>query len=630
MEKVANASGSRYSGGETTKSASAATPAPPLSSKPAFTPTRVGGSNFRSLVSRPRPDTSNTGPVDEDGWGADAPPVTRTQLQKVDSSYQPTKVNMNELTYRGNAPSRISNSTSQNTSDAEQSDVVRGGYQPVGKVDIAAIRRQAKESGSTTQNDRPTIVKGAYEPVGKVDIASIRARAQPSSQPTRGGGEDTPELPSSKPSVQSHSERLTTLPRPKVANKLSSNASSFMGTKPPTPGGFGAKPIMPSAPVGTASRTFADEGGKTPSQLWAEKKARERGNSGVGNTLPSSTPSGPTSPIPTQKSGGGEGGWKSGYTGKSWAPVKTTRTGQSTGTNASDNALPNQQEQQTEDRGVEEPKSPTSSGGINAIRDRFKGAMPMGAPVPAEQHVALPTPPAQPPRSPSPETPPPVHTGSPIQIAMPVGRSGNDADNQQISNPEMHAPSELHPEPAVPVRSVAQVADTVQDRISPEPQIQEEDPAQHAAEIVAHDTFGPDASVASGKRALIQYDYEKAEDNELELREGEYVTDIDMVDTDWWMGRNERGEVGLFPSNYVELVDDSGGASAGTNKAAATESASAAAATATALYDYDAVEDNELSFPDGAKITDVVSYELHENYEMHIFFKPIRWLTWYF
>ena len=29
--------------------------------------------------------------------------------------------------------------------------------------------------------------------------------------------------------------------------------------------------------------------------------------------------------------------------------------------------------------------------------------------------------------------------------------------------------------------------------------------------------------------------------------------------------------------------------------------------TATAQYDYDAAEDNELSFPDGAKITDIVS-----------------------
>ena len=542
---------------------------------------------------------------------------------------------MAELTSRPKEP-RASSMVSQDEL-AERGDVVKGGYQPVGKVDIAAIRRQAKESGSTGLDDRPTVVKGSYEPVGKVDIASIRARAQPPTQPPRADGEETPESPSNRPPVQAQSERLTTLPRPKVANKLSSTTSSFMGTKPPAPGGFNAKPLAPSAPVGAASRTFADEGGKTPSQLWAEKKARERGNSGADNTFSSAT-SGLTSPISSQRSGGGEGGWKSGYTGKSWAPVQTTRTGQSTGTNTSDNATVPQQQQQQEGEENDEPKSPTSAGGISAIRDRFKGAMPMGAPVPATQHVDLPTPPVQP-RSPSPETPPPVHTGSPIQIAMPVGRgssTANDTSNANNTNTEMHAPAELHPEPSVPVRSVAKAADSLQDRMSPEPQIQENDPAQHAAETVAEEIFGHDANaqqapITKGTKALIQYDYEKAEDNELELREGEYVTDIDMVDADWWMGKNERGEMGLFPSNYVELVNDGndGSKGGGVGTAASTSAATATAAiaqqtpgadasagvagvtsataTATALYDYEAAEENELSFPDGAKITDVVS-----------------------
>ena len=57
---------------------------------------------------------------------------------------------------------------------------------------------------------------------------------------------------------------------------------------------------------------------------------------------------------------------------------------------------------------------------------------------------------------------------------------------------------------------------------------------------------------------MVQYDYEKAEDNELELKEGEYVTNIEMVDDDWWMGQNVHGETGLFPSNYVELVEGDG------------------------------------------------------------------------
>jgi hypothetical protein len=60
--------------------------------------------------------------------------------------------------------------------------------------------------------------------------------------------------------------------------------------------------------------------------------------------------------------------------------------------------------------------------------------------------------------------------------------------------------------------------------------------ASVASAAVAHVADSDAGGASGGKRALIQYDYEKAEDNELELREGEYVTNIEMVDDDWWMG----------------------------------------------------------------------------------------------
>ena len=165
IEKVANSSGAKYGGGSSTQdsdSSSARAPPPPAATKPVFMPTRSGAS---TLASRPRP--APTAATDNDGWGEDAPQVTRSQLEKVESAYKPTKVNMAELTSQKQAPSRFNGSTSQEASG----DVIRGGYQPIGKVDIAAIRASAKK----TEDDRPTIVKGAYEPVGKVDIAAIRA-----------------------------------------------------------------------------------------------------------------------------------------------------------------------------------------------------------------------------------------------------------------------------------------------------------------------------------------------------------------------------------------------------------------------------------------------------------------------
>jgi hypothetical protein len=610
-----------------------------------------GGQGFNPLgQSR---GSAARGEEDADGWGADAPQVSRSQLEKVQSAYQPTKVNMAELTSKRDESTRSQPSQSQN----DRPEVVRGAYQPIGKVDIAAIRAQAREK----QDDRPTVVKGAYEPIGKVDIAAIRAKASAAPAPglspaaTGASNNDEDERPKSlaerSSAFSQQPERLTSLPKPKVANKFA-GASAFTGTKAPTPSGFGASPAAPAPVVGAASKTFADEGGKTPAQIWAEKKAAQGGNVG-------SSASGGARPSPMQDQKSGGGGWQSGYAGKSWAPVQTTRTGQSATSNLS--------EQRTGGEPQREEPASSAAGGVGSLKDRFSGAPPMGAPtsrpvpeprgsspppldnsskpnsgvrgvpmpglpsrpkepesdeedVPAVQHQRLPSPPRQQ-RSPSPEP-----SGSPVRIAMPVSRG---------REPEELSPAE-EKAPPMPVRSLDHAAQQARD-MSPEPRVEAKDPARSAGAAVAAATFGGAAvagaaggaalasghgeSSGSGKRAIISYDYEKAEDNEVELREGDYVTDIDMVDEDWWMGTNTQGERGLFPANYVELVEDDESSGAGAAPplpshpsaaepepvAAQSQHAGNSGPTATALYDYEAAEDNELSFPEGATVTGVVS-----------------------
>lgn len=667
VRKVSDASGSKYSGAPPTAASSG--PPPPESSKPAFTPTRSSGAagGFNPLASSrsrvvPPKDTT----VDENGWGQDAPPITRTQLEKVQSAYQPTKVNMRDLSSQKPEPSRF-NGTRKNDSGG-QNDVVKGVYQPVGKVDIAALRRQAQESEGRT-DDRPEVVKGSYEPVGKVDIAAIRARAQgPSagaaSPPTnmspaatgtsaRSNDQNEPKSLPDRSAPFSTSERLTSLPKPKVANRFGAGASNFTGTKAPTLGSFGLESTQkgPAGPPIGVGRTYADQGGKTPAQLWAEKKARERGLSGASENPPSSFGA-PASPMANQQSGGGE--WKSGYGGKSWAPVQTTRTGQSSG------SLDQQRTGPQDEPEVDAPTSP--AGGVSSIRDRFKGAPPMGAsnvgaersapspppldtsskpnagcgvPMPGlpsrpqhapqeeeeEEIPRMPAPPPQPPRSPTPPTPP-ATSGSPIRVAMPVSRG------QQPAEIEDAREEQFSPPPSMPARSLA-AAIPNEDDLTDEPS--GHDPARGAAQAAATATFGQQAAEAAhptgaaegGKRALVQYDYEKAEDNELELREGDYITDIDMVDDDWWHGRNSRGETGLFPSNYVELAEEdaNGRAPPAPSDDVNNEHELQAHAgvtqghTATALYDYDAAEGNELTFPENATITNVVRISLVEKHD---------------
>ncbi|KAK2065118.1 SH3 domain-containing protein [Colletotrichum caudatum] len=599
MRKIADASGAKYSAGSSTTSAAP----PPVASKPVFTPTTSSVGNVNPIVAARNRKTANP---DDDGWGEDAPPVTRSQLEKVEPAYKPTKVNMAELTKQRQEPSSFNGGGSQ-----DRPDVVKGAYQPVGKVDIAAIRAAAKNQN----DDRPAPVKGSYEPVGKVDIAAIRARAQKPSEPAeqQPADDERPKSLAERSAAfnQSQSERLTSLPKPKVANKFG-GAAAFTGTKAPTPGGigFGAPSVPAPPPVGAASRTFADQGGKTPAQLWAEKKGKQGGS--VSNTV--SPPV--TSPIGAQKSGE----WKSGYAGKSWGPVKTAEYGR--GSLSQENTGEDPQE-----RSVAAPASP--GGGVGALRDRFKDAPPVsgGAPsIPREQYREEEDEPSPPP-PPSGSRPPPAggfalpglpsrpaaaqeeeeeeeEPQSPIRVAQPVAR-GHEVD--------LEPPVEREPPRPIPTQEIERELPREED-LSDE----RNDVGRGAAAAVAEHEFGQEQVAAGqassgGKRALIQYDYEKAEDNELELREGEYVTNIEMVDDDWWMGTNSRGESGLFPSNYVELVDDEpepapAARSAPPPAPAQAEPAPAAdggGRTATAQFDYEAAEDNELSFPENATITDL-------------------------
>lgn len=582
MKRVSDASGAKYSAASSTGAAPAG---PPVKSKPVFTPTASSVSRSANplVAARSRRDDN----VDEDGWGADAPPVTRTEIQKVELAYRPTKVNMAEFTKQKPEVSRFDGGRPGNN---ESGDVVKGGYQPVGKVDIAAIRAAAKNQG----DDRPTPVKGSYEPVGKVDIAAIRAKAQRLASDST----DSPKPVADTAAAFSHSsqsKRMSALPKPKVANKFG-GTSPFMGTKAPAPGGAGLGiPGAPvPAPVGNTSRTFADEGGKTPAQICAEKKGRPRG-SDVGGT--SSAPL--TSPVAAQKSGAGE--WKSGYTGKSWAPVQTS--GYSRGAPES----VSQDNTGEADRSVEGGAS-SPSGGVSALRDRFKNVTPIGSGAPLagsrsahDEHEPSPAPPPVPnnsrpsggfalPGLPS-RPPPPIEDDaeesngqqSPIRVAAPVPRSAVPELEQigQPQSPSPMPPSQIH--------------------VPKEEQLPDDETAhgaRGAVAAVAEETLAQGHEAAyqgqqGGKRAIIQYDYEKAEDNEIDLIEGEYVTNIDMVDDDWWMGTSSKGESGLFPSNYVELIeDDDPGSTAAAPAAPEAAQATEASPTATALYDYEAAEDN--------------------------------------
>jgi len=57
------------------------------------------------------------------------------------------------------------------------------------------------------------------------------------------------------------------------------------------------------------------------------------------------------------------------------------------------------------------------------------------------------------------------------------------------------------------------------------------------------------------KRVKALYDFEPHEEGELPFKEGDIIRVIDSVYKDWWKGEL-RGQIGIFPVNYIEAIPD--------------------------------------------------------------------------
>lgn len=54
-------------------------------------------------------------------------------------------------------------------------------------------------------------------------------------------------------------------------------------------------------------------------------------------------------------------------------------------------------------------------------------------------------------------------------------------------------------------------------------------------------------------RAL--YDYQAADDTEISFDPENLITGIEVIDEGWWRGFGPDGHFGMFPANYVELIE---------------------------------------------------------------------------
>jgi len=116
------------------------------------------------------------------------------------------------------------------------------------------------------------------------------------------------------------------------------------------------------------------------------------------------------------------------------------------------------------------------------------------------------------------------------------------------------------------------------------------------------DEASPASAPSAGSQEVVAlYDYEATEEGELTFAEGEKLTLLEQDDSGWWKGKNVKGVVGVFPSNFVEIVGANGTASAAGGGTGGGSGGNAIEINADyrALYDYDAEDDTELTIKEG-------------------------------
>ncbi|KAJ1660554.1 actin binding protein [Dispira simplex] len=142
-------------------------------------------------------------------------------------------------------------------------------------------------------------------------------------------------------------------------------------------------------------------------------------------------------------------------------------------------------------------------------------------------------------------------------------------------------------------------------------EVEEEALARQFEQATARSENPADASQTQGLTAKALYSYDAGEDNELTFTEDDLIIHIEKLADEWWFGFSEDGQrSGLFPSNFVELVEtpqlsDQSSAPPPPPPAPPLPDTLTNSATedlgeqAVALFDFTPSEDNELGFMEG-------------------------------
>lgn len=64
-------------------------------------------------------------------------------------------------------------------------------------------------------------------------------------------------------------------------------------------------------------------------------------------------------------------------------------------------------------------------------------------------------------------------------------------------------------------------------------------------------------SKSAGEQAEVLYDFQPQQSGDLALKSGDKITIVERLSQDWFKGRDSNNNEGVFPANYVKVVENS-------------------------------------------------------------------------
>ncbi|OLL24577.1 Drebrin-like protein [Neolecta irregularis DAH-3] len=396
--------------------------------------------------------------------------------------------------------------------------------------------------------DSKEVIKGTYQRIGTPDIAALRASSSPENAKNINTG------PVVSPSQTKKSP---------IASSFGTRASQSFGTTPPIPG-----TLKRESKALTGLHGHSAQGGKTPSQIWAEGKAKKQ-EASVDKGIPS--------PVSSSAPGNEE------VTTDETLDISAIRERFSQNLIAQAPSSPKNLNTPSPARGF--PLDPRQVLPLLVSKEITTSSQGNSAFERSEESLSVkpPSPPRSAPSFRSPEIPASEARAEPPLLPMDTkpgtvgGMQGSALTSETVTEQESW---NLQPE-AIIHQDQGDVGDSHTKNEFQAGPFPADDPTQNIT-------------------ATVIYSYTEVEDNEIVLVEGDLITSIDKIDEGWWMGTNPAGHHGLFPKDYVEELKPTAA-----DSYTATPPASSREHCAEALYEYIATEDNEISFDEGDIITQI-------------------------